>query len=63
MQDTLKALEYYKRRELEAMEKEDKKGFPVIIEKDSYFAKEISYQTVLLKKIIENQTKEHDHGT
>ena len=59
MQDTLKALEYYKRRELEAMEKEDKKGFPVIIEKDSYFAKEISYQTVLLKEIIENQMKEH----
>ena len=59
MQDTLKALEYYKRRELEAMEKEDKKGFPIIIEKDSYFAKEISYQTVLLKEIIENQMKEH----
>ena len=61
MQDTLKALEYYKRRELEAMEKEDKKGFPVIIEKDSYFAKEISYQTVLLKEIIENQTKKHEN--
>ena len=59
MQDTLKALEYYKRRELEAMKEEEKKGFPVIIEKDSYFAKEISYQTVLLKEIIENQMKEH----
>ena len=61
MSDTLKALEYYKRRELEAMEKEDKKSFPVIIEKDSYFAKEISYQTVLLKEIIENQIKEHEN--
>lgn len=61
MQDTLKALEYYKRRELEAMKEEEKKGFPVIIEKDSYFAKEISYQTVLLKEIIENQMKEHEN--
>lgn len=59
MQDTLKALEYYRRRELEAMKEEEKKGFPVIIEKDSYFAKEISYQTVLLKEILENQVKEH----
>ena len=28
MQDTLKALEYYKRRELEAMKEEEKKRLP-----------------------------------
>lgn len=61
MSDMMKALEAFKRSELEAMEKGEEKGFPVIIAKDSYFAKEISYQTVLLKAIIENQTKEHEN--
>lgn len=61
MSDMIKALEAFKRSELEAIEKGEEKGFPVIIEKDSYFAKEISYQTVLLKEIIENQTKEHEN--
>lgn len=53
--DILEILENFKKNELEAIKKDRKNGIPVRVNSDSYFAKEISYQTVLLKQVIENQ--------
>lgn len=53
--NVLKMIEDFKKRELEEIKKDGKKGFPIRINPKSYFAKELSYQTVLLKRIIENQ--------
>lgn len=55
--DILEILENFKKNELEAIKKDRKNGIPVRVNSDSYFAKEISYQTVLLKQVIENQTQ------
>lgn len=53
--DFFEALEDFKRKELEAIKKDRKNGIPVRVNSDSYFAKEITYQTVLIKQVLENQ--------
>ncbi len=53
--DIFEALEDFKRKELEAIKKDRKNGIPVRVNSDSYFAKEITYQTVLIKQVLENQ--------
>lgn len=48
-----KALKKQKEIELEEIKKDRKKGIPVRINPNSLVAKEIEYQTYLLKKILE----------
>ena len=53
--DILEILENFKKNELEAIKKDRKNGIPVRVNSDSYFAKELTYQTVLIKQVLENQ--------
>ena len=53
----LKELEKFKRLELEEIKKDRKKGIPVRINPNSMASKEIAYQTILLKQVLENQNE------
>lgn len=44
-------LQRYKENELKELKKEKKKGIPVRLNPNSYYAKELEYQTLLLKNI------------
>lgn len=51
MEDIIKRLKKMKEEQLKNFSKDKKKGIPVRINPDSYYAKEIEYQTILLKDI------------
>lgn len=53
----LKQLEKFKRLELEEIKKDRKKGIPVRINPNSMTSKEIAYQTILLKQVLEKQNE------
>ena len=49
--EDIKILKKMKEEQLNNFSKDKKKGIPVRINPDSYYAKEIEYQTILLKEI------------
>nr|DAE01448.1 MAG TPA: hypothetical protein [Siphoviridae sp. ctQtc11] len=51
MEELINQLQRYKENELKELKKDKKKGMPVRLNPNSYYAKELEYQTIILKNI------------
>ena len=57
MEELINQLQRYKENELKELKRDKYKGIPIRLNPKSYYAKELEYQTLILKK-IQNDLRE-----